>query len=80
MIFRLTNVLPSSIIGATEDIMIDDIKELDPDEELDPGITPTPLSEPVITAIFQNAEVSGLAVGSLINATLDDSGVSDHVI
>ena len=37
------------------------------------AITPTPLSKPVLEAIFQNADVSGLALKSLINATLEDS-------
>jgi flagellar biosynthesis/type III secretory pathway protein FliH len=46
----------------------------DPDEELDAAVTPTPLADPVFTAIFQNAEVSGLAMKSLLNATLEDSG------
>ena len=36
--------------------------------------TPTPLSDPVLTAIFQNADVSGLAMESFLNATLGDSG------
>jgi len=40
----------------------------------DDWITPAPLSDPVFTAIFQNAEVSGLAMRSLLNATLEDSG------
>ena len=42
--------------------------------ELDEWITPPPLSDPVLTAIFQNAEVSGLAMRSFLNATLEDSG------
>jgi len=46
----------------------------DPDDELDARITPTPLSDPVFEAIFQDAEVSGLAMKSLLNATLEDSG------
>ena len=37
-------------------------------------VTPTPLSDPVFNAIFQNAEVSALAMRSFINATLEDSG------
>ena len=41
---------------------------------LENWITPTPLSDPVFAKIFQNAEVSGIAVRSLINATLEDSG------
>jgi len=45
-----------------------------PDDELDPRIVPPPLADPVFTAIFQNAEVGGLAMKSLLNATLNDSG------
>ena len=48
----------------------------DPDEELDALVTPTPLSDPVFTAIFQNANVSGLAMRSFLNATLESSGDS----
>ncbi|MCL1913017.1 MAG: hypothetical protein FWG10_03830 [Eubacteriaceae bacterium] len=44
------------------------------EEELGSWITPTPLSDPVFTAIFQNAAVSGLAMKSLLNAAMDDSG------
>ena len=54
--------------------MADNTLQFDPNEELDAQVTPTPLSDPVLTAIFQNAEVSGLAMRSLINATLEDSG------
>ena len=54
--------------------MVDDTLPFDPNSELDARVTPTPLSDPVLTAIFQNAEVSGLAIRSLINATLEDSG------
>ena len=54
--------------------MNDDMKEYNPSEELDEWITPTPLSDPVLTAIFQNVEVSGLAMRSFLNATLEDSG------
>ena len=54
--------------------MADDTLRFDPDEELEEWITPTPLSDPVLAAIFQNAEESGLAMGSLLNATLEDSG------
>ncbi|MCL2165552.1 MAG: hypothetical protein FWH55_14465, partial [Oscillospiraceae bacterium] len=54
--------------------MTDDIIQFDPGNELDEWITPTPLSDPVLTAIFQNAEVSGLAMRSFLNATLEDSG------
>ncbi|MDR2648130.1 MAG: Rpn family recombination-promoting nuclease/putative transposase [Clostridiales bacterium] len=46
----------------------------DPYEELDPRIVPPPLADPVFSAIFQSAEVSGLAMKSLLNATLEDSG------
>ena len=35
---------------------------------------PSPLSKPILEAVFQNADVSGLAVKSLINAVLMDSG------
>ena len=56
--------------------MTDNIAAFDPTGELDARVTPTPLSDPVITAIFQNADVSGLAMRSLLNATLDDSGDS----
>ena len=55
-----------------------DLKTFDPNAELDPKITPTPLSDPVFTAIFQNVEVSGLAMRSLINATLEDVG-DEHI-
>jgi hypothetical protein len=44
--------------------------------------TPPPLADPVITAIFQDASVSGLAMKSLLNANLADSGdalISDVV-
>jgi len=54
--------------------MADGTLPFDQGEELDVWITPTPLSDPVITAIFQNAEVSGLAMRSFLNATLGDSG------
>jgi predicted transposase/invertase (TIGR01784 family) len=54
--------------------MADNTMLFDPNEELDAKVTPTPLSDPVLTAIFQNVEVSGLAMRSLINATLEDSG------
>ncbi|MDR0671481.1 MAG: Rpn family recombination-promoting nuclease/putative transposase [Oscillospiraceae bacterium] len=46
------------------------------------GFTPPPLADPVITAIFQDASVSGLAMKSLLNASLADSGdalISDVV-
>ncbi|MCL2165533.1 MAG: hypothetical protein FWH55_14370, partial [Oscillospiraceae bacterium] len=36
--------------------MTDDIIQFDPGNELDEWITPTPLSDPVLTAIFQNYE------------------------
>ena len=54
--------------------MLDETKKSGTDAELDADITPTPLSDPVVTVIFQNAEVSGLAMQSLLNATLGDSG------
>jgi len=54
--------------------MTEDTLQFDLGEELDEWITPTPLSDPVLTAIFQNAEVSGLAMRSFLNATLEDSG------
>jgi len=53
---------------------MEDTLLFDPDEGLDARVTPTPLSDPVLAAIFQDVEVSGLAMGSLLNATLDDSG------
>ena len=40
----------------------------------DLNFTPPPLADPVITAIFQDASVSGLAMKSLLNASLADSG------
>ncbi|MDR1871235.1 MAG: hypothetical protein LBS60_04785 [Deltaproteobacteria bacterium] len=36
--------------------------------------SPTPLADPVIMAIFQSVELSGLAMKSLVNAVLADSG------
>ena len=54
--------------------MNDDMKEYNPSEELDEWITPTPLSDPVLTAIFRNMEVSGFAMRSFLNATFEDSG------
>ena len=54
--------------------MPDDIEQSNIVDELDEWITPTPLSDPVLTAIFQNAEVSGFVMRSLLNATLEDSG------
>ena len=54
--------------------MKDGTLHFDPSEELDDWVTPTPLSDPVLTAIFQNAEVGGLAMRSFLNATLGDSG------
>ena len=53
---------------------MDDTLLILPYEELDMHVTPTPLSDPVFEAIFQDAEVSGLAMKSLLNATLEDSG------
>ena len=50
--------------------MVDDKLMSDLDEVLDETITPTPLSDPVITAIFQNAEVSGLAMRSFLAAAM----------
>ena len=50
------------------------LSSFDPDVELEAWIMPTPLSDPVFTAIFQSADVSGLAMKSLLNATLEDSG------
>ena len=35
----------------------------DPDEGLDAHVTPTPLSDPVLAAIFQDVEVSWLYAG-----------------
>jgi hypothetical protein len=54
--------------------MVKDTPLFDPLDELDAAVTPTPLSDPVFTAIFQNADVSGIAMKSLLNATLEDSG------
>jgi len=54
--------------------MTDETLQYDSGAELEEWVTPTPLSDPVLTAIFQNAEVSGLAMGSFLNATLGDSG------
>ena len=54
--------------------MIDDELKLYPDDEAAANIVPTPLSDPVLMAIFQDVDVSGLAMGSLVNATLQDSG------
>ena len=54
--------------------MADDTTKNKNNEEPDEWITPTPLSDPVLTAIFQNAEVSALAMKSLLNAVLMDSG------
>lgn len=48
--------------------------ELNPGDKKTMDVVPTPLSDPVLEAIFQDANVSGLAVWSLINATLLDSG------
>jgi hypothetical protein len=42
--------------------------------ESDPGKTPSPLADPVLMAIFQDVAVSGLAMKSLLNANLADSG------
>ena len=53
---------------------MEDTLLFDPDEGLDAHVTPTPLSDPVLAAIFQDVEVSGLAMRSLLNATLEDSG------
>ena len=54
--------------------MQDDFLPFDPDEELEEWVTPTPLSDPVLTAIFQNADVSALAMRSFLNAALEDGG------
>jgi hypothetical protein len=48
----------------------------------DLGFTPPPLADPVITAIFQDVNVCGLAMKSLLNASLadsDDALISDVV-
>ncbi|MDR1559442.1 MAG: Rpn family recombination-promoting nuclease/putative transposase [Clostridiales bacterium] len=42
-------------------------------DELDIRITPPPLADPVFSKLFQNAEVSGIAMKELLNATLEDS-------
>jgi predicted transposase/invertase (TIGR01784 family) len=44
------------------------------EDELDIRITPPPLADPVFSKLFQNAEVGGLAMKELLNATLEDSG------
>jgi hypothetical protein len=44
------------------------------DYEFDSGMPLPPLSDPVVSEIFRNAEVSGLAMRELINAVLTDSG------
>ena len=54
--------------------MIYDEQEFEHDGEASADIVPTPLSDPVLMAIFQDVDVSGLAMGSLVNATLEDSG------
>jgi hypothetical protein len=54
--------------------MLTEDMQFDSDDELEEWITPTPLSDPVFSAIFQSVEVSGLAMGSLLNATMEDSG------
>ena len=54
--------------------MIDRTTGYDPGIEHINWVVPTPLSDPIFTAIFQSVEVSGLAMRSLINATLEDSG------
>ena len=54
--------------------MTNGTSSIDPSEQLEEWITPTPLSDPVFTAIFQNVETGGLAMRSLLNATLADSG------
>ena len=46
----------------------------DPCTELEEWVTPTPLSDPIFTAIFQDVDTAGLAMRSLLNATLTDSG------
>jgi predicted transposase/invertase (TIGR01784 family) len=43
-------------------------------EQADGGLPLPPLADPVISEIFKNAEVSGLAMRELINAVLEDSG------
>jgi hypothetical protein len=43
-------------------------------EQPDGGLPLPPLADPVISEIFKNAKVSGLAMRELINAVLEDSG------